>query len=152
MSERIWTVYLSGEIHTNWRDELRAAAEEFGLPVRFTGPVLDHAASDECAVRILGAQEELFWRDNVGAKLNSIRNRTLLPEADVVVVRFGDKYRQWNAAFDAGWAAAVGRPLIVMHPPELGHGLKEIDAAAGAVAETPEQVAQLLRYLIEGKA
>jgi YtoQ family protein len=152
MSERTWTVYLSGEIHTSWRDELRAAAEEFSLPVRFTGPVLDHATSDECAVRILGEQEQLFWRDNVGAKLNGIRNRTLLPEADVVVVRFGDKYRQWNAAFDAGWAAAIGKPLIVMHAPELGHGLKEIDAAAGAVAQTPEQVAQLLRYCIEGKA
>lgn len=152
MSERTWTVYLAGEIHTNWRDELRTASEEFGLPVRFTGPVLDHATSDQCGTRILGPQDDLFWRDQVGARLNSIRNRTLLPEADVVVVRFGDKYRQWNAAFDAGWAAAIGKPLIVMHAKELGHGLKEIDAAAGAVAETPEQVAQLLRYVIEGEA
>lgn len=152
MSERTWSVYLSGEIHTNWRDELRAATETHGLPIRFTGPVLDHATSDDCAVRILGEQDQPFWRDHVGAKLNAIRNRTLLAEADVVVVRFGEKYKQWNAAFDAGWAAATGKSLIVMHSPDHGHALKEIDGAAQAVAETPEQVAQLLRYVIEGKA
>ncbi len=152
MSERTWTVYLSGEIHTDWREELRTACEGHQLPVLFTGPVLDHEASDECAVRILGEQESPFWRDHVGAKLNAIRNRTLLGEADVVVVRFGEKYRQWNAAYDAGQAAALGKPYIVMHAPDHTHALKEIDGAANAVAETPEQVAGLLRYVIEGRA
>lgn len=152
MSERVWTVYLSGEIHTDWRAELRAATEAAGLPVRFTGPVLDHATSDECGVRILGEQVQPFWRDHVGAKVNAIRNRTLLAEADVVVVRFGDKYRQWNAAFDAGCAATLGKPLVVLHPEELTHALKEVDAAALAVARTPAQVAALLGYAIEGRA
>ena len=152
MSERTWTVYLSGEIHTHWRDDLRAACEDHRLPVVFTGPVLDHPTSDDCAVRILGEQEQPFWRDHVGAKLNAIRNRTLLGEADVVVVRFGEKYRQWNAAYDAGQAAALGKPYIVMHAPDHTHALKEIDGAANAVAETPEQVAGLLRYVIEGRA
>ena len=112
----------------------------------------DHPTSDECAVRILGEQNQPFWRDHVGAKLNAIRNRTLLGEADLVVVRFGEKYRQWNAAYDAGQAAALGKPYIVMHSPEHAHALKEIDGGANAIAETPAQVAGLLRYVIEGKA
>jgi YtoQ family protein len=152
MSDRTWTAYLSGEIHTDWRDAIRRATEEAGLPVRFTGPVLDHATSDECGVRILGPEEKPAWRDHLGASMNAIRTRTLIDEADVVVVRFGDKYRQWNAAFDAGWAAARGKPLIVLHGPDLTHALKEVDAAAQAVAETPEQVAAILRYVIEGRA
>jgi YtoQ family protein len=69
----------------------------------------------------------------------------------VVVVRFGDKYRQWSAAFDAGYAAAKGKPLIILHDPELNHALKEVDGAALAVAQTPEQVVQLMSYIIEEK-
>ena len=75
----------------------------------------------------------------------------MIEAADVVVVRFGDKYRQWNAAFDAGYAAALGKSLIVLHPPEHRHALKEVDAAALAVAETPEQVARILGYVITGR-
>lgn len=142
-----WKVYLSGEIHSDWRQRLREAAA--GLPVTFTAPVTDHAASDDCGVDILGPEEQDFWKDRKGAKINAIRTRTHLEQADVVVVRFGEKYRQWNAAFEAGYAAARGKPLIVLHPPEHTHALKEVDAAALAVAETPEQVAAILRYVIE---
>lgn len=141
-------VYLSGEIHTDWRDEIIAACD--GLKVAFSAPVTDHAASDDCGVAILGAEPDKFWHDNKGARVNAIRTRRGIEQADVVVVRFGEKYKQWNAAFDAGYAAALGKSLIVMHGAEHQHALKEVDAAALAVTETPLQVAQVLRYVLTG--
>jgi YtoQ family protein len=141
-------VYLSGEIHTDWRDRIADAAA--GLDVAFDGPVTDHAASDDCGVAILGPEPDKVWHDRKGALLNAIRTRHGLAGADVVVVRFGEEYRQWNAAFDAGYAAALGKPLVILHGPEHAHALKEVDAAALAVAETPEQVAAILRYVLTG--
>jgi YtoQ family protein len=148
---RVWNVYLSGEIHTDWRDQIVTQSEALGLPVDFSAPVTDHDASDDCGVAILGDESTKFWYDNKGAKLNAIRTRTLIEEADVVVVRFGDKYKQWNAAFDAGYASALGKSLVVMHDPSITHPLKEVDAAALAVTETPEQVVKILNYVIHGK-
>ena len=142
------TVYLSGEIHTDWRERIKDGAAD--LDVVFTGPVTDHAASDDCGVTILGAEPDKFWHDNKGARLNAIRTRRGLEQADVVVVRFGEKYKQWNAAFDAGYAAALGKSLIVLHGAEHQHALKEVDAAAMATAEHPEQVVQILRYVLTG--
>ncbi|PZX46686.1 YtoQ family protein [Roseinatronobacter thiooxidans] len=142
-------VYLAGEIHTDWRDQIITGAQD--LAITFTGPVTDHAASDDCGVAILGGEDQKFWHDHKGAKLNAIRTRKALTDADIVVVRFGEKYRQWNAAFDAGFAAALGKSIIVLHGAEHQHALKEVDAAALAVAETPEQVVQLLRYTLHGK-
>ncbi|MDE0590721.1 YtoQ family protein [Halocynthiibacter sp. C4] len=142
-------VYLSGEIHTDWRDEIIAGAE--GLGVTFSAPVTDHDASDDCGVAIMGEEPSKFWHDNKGAKLNAIRTRTAIEAADIVVVRFGEKYRQWNAAFDAGYAAALGKSLVVMHGQDHQHALKEVDAAALAVTETPEQVVQILRYVLSGE-
>lgn len=146
-----YTVYLSGEIHTDWRDEIATGVAAAGLPVTLTAPVTDHAASDDCGVAILGAEENKFWHDHKGAKVNALRTRKLIEEADIVVVRFGEKYRQWNAAFDAGYAAALGTSLIVMHQDEHAHALKEVDAAALAVVKTPAQVVELLTYAIEGR-
>lgn len=146
-----WSVYLSGEIHTNWRQEIAEGVRAADLPVRFSSPVTDHAASDDCGVAILGAEGDKFWHDNKGAKINAIRTGTLIRQADIVVVRFGEKYKQWNAAFDAGIASALGKPLIVMHGPDHQHALKEVDAAALAVTETPAQVVDILRYVIDGK-
>jgi len=143
-------VYLSGEIHSDWRQAIIAGARARELPVGFTGPVTDHAASDDCGVTILGPEPKKFWHDHKGAKLNAIRTTTLLERADIVVVRFGDKYRQWNAAFDAGYAAALGTPLVVMHGDEHQHALKEVDAAALAVTETPAQVVDILDYVVNG--
>lgn len=146
-----WMVYLSGEIHTDWRDQIESGAEAADLPVVFAAPVTNHAYSDDCGVAILGPEDKPFWRDHKGAKLNAIRTRTLIEAADIVIVRFGDKYRQWNAAFDAGYAAALGKPLIVMHDAEHTHALKEVDAAALAVAETPQQIVDILRYVTQGQ-
>jgi YtoQ family protein len=149
--ERVWSVYLSGEIHSDWREQIEEGARKAELPVRFTGPVTDHATSDECGVAILGAEPDAFWKDHKGAKLNAIRTRTLISDADIVVVRFGEKFKQWNAAFDAGYAAALAKPLVVLHAPELTHALKEVDGAALAVAERPEQVVAILRYTLAGQ-
>lgn len=141
-------VYLSGEIHTDWREQIVEGSA--GLDVSFQSPVTDHAASDDCGIRILGAEPDKFWHDAKGAKLNAIRTRKGIEDSDVVVVRFGEKYKQWNAAFDAGYAAALGKSLIVLHGPEHQHALKEVDAAALVVAEDPKQVVQALRYVLTG--
>jgi YtoQ family protein len=141
-------VYLSGEIHTDWREQITQGAE--GLDVTFNGPVTDHAASDDCGVAILGAEDKKVWHDRKGAQVNAIRTRKGIEDADIVVVRFGDQYKQWNAAFDAGYAAALGKSLIILHGPDHAHALKEVDAAALAVAEEPGQVVQILRYVLTG--
>ncbi|MCL4159485.1 UNVERIFIED_CONTAM: hypothetical protein GTU68_011838 [Idotea baltica] len=145
-----WRVYLSGEIHTDWREEIEAGASKKSLPVTFSAPVTDHAASDDCGVTIMGEEPNKFWHDRKGAQLNAIRTRTLIEKADIVVVRFGEKYKQWNAAFDAGMAAALGKPLIILHGADHAHALKEVDAAALAVAEHPSQVVEILEYAING--
>jgi YtoQ family protein len=151
VAERAWDVYLSGEIHSDWREQIAAGIESADLPVRLSAPVTDHGASDDAGTGTLGEEEEAFWRDHKGAGVNAIRTQTLIKGADVVVVRFGDKYRQWNAAFDAGYAAALGKPVITLHDEELDHALKEVDRAALATARSAEQVVDVLRYVIEGK-
>ena len=142
------TVYLSGEIHTDWREQIIAGAK--GLDVRFTAPVTDHGASDDCGVDILGPEPDKFWHDHKGAKVNAIRTRKSISDADIVVVRFGEKYKQWNAAFDAGYAAALGKSLLIMHGADHQHALKEVDAAALAVAETPDEIVRILTYVLNG--
>ena len=148
---KTWRVYLSGEIHSDWRERIESAVEAAGLPVALTAPVTDHATSDDCGVRILGAEQNPFWHDNKGAKVNAIRTRTLIGDADVVVVRFGEKYKQWNAAFDAGMAAAMEIPYITLHPEAHDHALKEVDAAAAGMAREPSQVVEALAYIIDGR-
>ncbi len=141
-------VYLSGEIHTDWREQIIEGSK--GLDVTFSGPVTDHPASDDCGVAILGAEPNKFWHDRKGAQINAIRTRKGIADADVVVVRFGEQYKQWNAAFDAGYAAALGKSLIILHGPDYAHALKEVDGAALAVASDPAQVSQILRYVLTG--
>ncbi len=148
---KIWNIYLSGEIHSDWREQIEQGCKEAELPVEFSSPVTDHAASDDCGVAILGAEPNKFWHDHKGAQINAIRTRTLINEADIVVVRFGDKYKQWNAAFDAGYASALDTPTIIMHGGDHQHALKEVDASALAVTETAAEVVQILKYVITGK-
>lgn len=141
-------IYLSGEIHTDWRDQIMTGAA--ALDVTFDSPVTNHAASDDCGVAILGAEDNKYWHDHKGAMVNAIRTRKGIADADVVVVRFGDQYKQWNAAFDAGYAAALGKSLIILHGPDHAHALKEVDAAALAVAQEPAQVVEILQYVLTG--
>ena len=146
-----WTVHLSGEIHTDWRERIADGARDAGLDVAFTAPVTDHSASDDCGAAILGEPAEQFFRDQLGAGVNAVRTRTQMAKADIVVVRFGEQYKQWNAAFDAGYASASGTPLITLHPTEHDHALKEVDRAALAVCREPEQVVAVLRYALDGE-
>lgn len=143
------SLYLSGEIHTDWREQIIAGCA--GMDVEFSAPVTDHAASDDCGVAILGEEADKFWHDHKGAKINAIRTRKAISDADIVVVRFGDEYKQWNAAFDAGYAAALGKSLIIMHGADHQHALKEVDASALAVVETPQEIVEILRYVLDGK-
>ncbi len=149
--QKRWKVYLSGEIHTGWRNEISSAVKRAKLPVEFYAPVTDHSSSDDCGGKILGKEPDKFWHDHKAAKINAIRTRTLIEDSDIVVVRFGDKYKQWNAAYDAGYASALNIPVIVQHPKEYAHALKEIDASAYAVCETVAQVVKILKYVIKGK-
>jgi YtoQ family protein len=151
VSDRSWRVYLSGEIHSDWREQIASGIEQSGLPVQLNAPVTDHAASDDAGAGTLGEEDEAFWRDHKGAGVNAIRTQTLIRNADVVVVRFGEKYRQWNAAFDAGYAAALGKPIVTLHDEELDHALKEVDRGALATARSSDQVVDVLRYVIEGR-
>ena len=141
-----WSVYLSGEIHTDWREKIIQGAQQADLPIDFTSAVTNHEASD-AAGDVLGLEADNFWRDNKSAKVNAIRTKTLIEKSDLVIVRFGDKYKQWNAAFDAGQCAALGKPYITLHDEDITHPLKEVDGSAMAWAKTPEQVVELLVYI-----
>ena len=142
-----YKVFLSGEIHSNWREELMKSCSKAGLPIEFDHPELDHGKSDNCGPDILGNESDKFWFDHKSANINSIRIRSGIKKADIVIIKFGEQYKQWNAAFDAGFAAALGKSLIVIHPKEFTHALKEIDAAAQAVAETNDQIIEILKYI-----
>ena len=145
-----WNVYLSGEIHSDWRQVIIDGAKEYGLPITFTSAVTDHESSD-AAGDVLGAETDGFWRDHKSSKVNGIRTKTLLARCDVAVIRFGGKYKQWNAAFDAGYCAAMGKPYITLHDEDIVHALKEVDGAAMAWARTPGQVVAVLKYVISAQ-
>ena len=139
-------VYLAGEIHSNWRESIENGCLEKGLDIQFLKPETVHERSDD-AGDVLGAEENAFWKDHKSAKINSIRISSGIKSADLVVVKFGEKYRQWNAAFDAGYCAAIGKPYVVVHSKEFNHALKEVDAAAKATAANENQVVEILEYL-----
>ena len=141
-----WKVYLSGEIHSDWRQQLIDGAKADDLPITFTSAVTDHEASD-AAGDLLGAEENSFWRDHKSSKVNAIRIKTHLENCDIAIIRFGEKFKQWNAAFDAGYCAAKGKPYITLHDEDIVHALKEVDAAAMAWATTTDQVIQILKYV-----
>ena len=151
MSEKIWQLYLSGEIHTNWRDEIKTLCVQKQLPVITNSPNTIHEDSDDCGVSILGAEADKFWHDHKGASINSIRNSTLIKNTDILIVKFGDKYRQWNAAFDTGIAKALNKPIITLHDDNLNHALKEINQSAAASCRSVNQVVKILSYIIKGE-
>jgi YtoQ family protein len=143
-------VYLSGEIHSDWREEIIKLCNKEDLSIKFSSPNTNHESSDNCGVKILGAEEKNFWKDNKGASINSIKTKKSIKDSDVVVVKFGEKYKQWNAAFDAGYASALNKSIIVIHGDEHQHALKEVDASASAVAKDQHQVVKILKYLLDG--
>ena len=143
-------IYLAGEIHSDWRDEIIQLTKKNDLNVNFSSPVTDHDASDNCGVEILGPEDKNFWKDNKGANINSIRTKKAIKDSDVVVVKFGEKYKQWNAAFDAGYASALNKSIIIIHSDDNQHALKEVDAAASAVVSNNQQVVRILKYVQDG--
>ena len=145
----MWTIYLAGEIHTNWRKQIIEQCTLLGLPITFCSACTDHDISDAAGDH-LAATEQPFWRDHQSAKVNAMRIRGLIQRSDFAIIRFGSRYKQWNAAFDAGYCAALGKPYITLHDADLVHPLKEVDAAALAVAQSPSQVVKLLSYVING--
>jgi len=144
-------VYLSGEIHTNWREEIIEKCNQLNLPINFLSPNTNHELSDDVGIKILGEEDNKFWHDHKSAKINSIRTKNAIEQSDIIVVRFGDKYKQWNAAFDAGYAAAMSKSLIVMHSDDNQHALKEIDAMAQAVTSNVDEVVKILNYSCNAK-
>ena len=144
------SVYLAGEIHSNWREEIIQLCQKEKLDVQFSSPVTNHENSDNCGVEILGDEEKNFWKDSKGANINSIRTKKSIQDCDVVIVKFGEKYKQWNAAFDAGYASALNKSIIVIHNDDHQHALKEIDASAAAVAKDQNQAFRILKYILEG--
>ncbi|AWF81776.1 hypothetical protein BTJ40_13595 [Microbulbifer sp. A4B17] len=139
-------VYLSGEIHSDWRAQIIEGCQKEGLDISFSSAVTNHDASD-AAGDSLGEEQNAFWRDHKSAKVNAIRIKHLIEDCDLAVIRFGEKYKQWNAAFDAGFCAALGKSYITLHDESLVHALKEVDGAAQAWAQTPAQVVDILKYL-----
>ena len=147
MEKDFLKVYLAGEIHSDWRQNIQKKVTEMKLQINLLSPVTDHTASDDCGIKILGDEQKKFWKDYKGAGINSIRNKNMIEKSDIVIVKFGDKFRQWNAAFDAGMAVTLGKSLITLHEENLDHALKEIDAASSAVCRTEEQVIETLHYV-----
>ena len=145
------TVYLSGEIHTEWRNEIINKSNELNLPIEFLSPNTNHELSDDVGVEILGKEDKKFWHDHKSAKINSIRTKNAIDRADIVIVRFGEKYKQWNAAFDAGYASAMSKSLIIIHSDENQHALKEIDSVAHAVVKNVDEVIKILNYTCSSK-
>ena len=145
------TVYLSGEIHTEWRNEIINKSNELNLPMEFLSPNTNHELSDDVGVKILGKEDKKFWHDHKSAKINSIRTKNAIDRSDIVIVRFGEKYKQWNAAFDAGYASAMSKSLIIIHSDENQHALKEIDSVAQAVVKNVDEVIKILNYTCSSK-
>ncbi|PTX53667.1 YtoQ family protein [Melghirimyces profundicolus] len=142
-------VYLAGQIHDDWRDQLRKKAEERGLPLVFKGPQENHDRSDAIGELIKGKQPNQVYRDQAASEFNNLRTRIWMEKADVVIALFGEKYRQWNTAMDAAAAIQAGKPLILVRPEELVHPLKELAQRAQVVVETPEQALDALAYVLE---
>lgn len=142
-------VYLAGQIHDDWRQRLRKAAEERGLPLVFTGPQEDHDLSDNIGEQIKGKQPNNVAKDEAASEFNNLRTSILLNKADVVIALFGHEYRQWNTAMDASTALAIGKPLILVRPVELHHALKEIAQKANVVVETLDQALDALAYVFK---
>ncbi|MBD8006018.1 YtoQ family protein [Bacillus norwichensis] len=143
------TVYLAGEIHSSWREEIKEKAQALQLPVDFVGPMENHDRSDAIGEEILGEQPDAIFRDEAASSFNNLRTQVLMQKADLVIALFGEKYRQWNTAMDASAALSLGKPLILIRPKELHHPLKELSSKANATVETVNQAIKALAYIFE---
>jgi YtoQ family protein len=146
-----FTVYLAGEIHTSWRDEIKEKAKQLDFPLSFVGPMENHDRSDFIGEEILGEQQDNILRDEAASAINNLRTELLMKKSDLVVALFGEKYKQWNTAMDASTALALNKPLILIRPEELHHPLKELSSKANVTCATIEQATKVLSYIFETK-
>lgn len=143
------TVYLAGQIHDNWREEVKQMANEKDLPLKFVGPQTNHDLSDDIGENILGKQPNNLYKDETASSINNFRTEVLMQKSDVVIALFGDTYRQWNTAMDASTAIALNKPTILVRPTSLIHPLKELSNKANVTVETIEQALEVLEYVFE---
>jgi len=144
-----YTVYLAGEIHSNWREEVKTRVSELNLPVTFVGPMENHDRSDQIGEEILGTMPNAIFKDRAASDINNFRTEVLLNKADIVIALFGEKYRQWNTAMDASAALAQNKPVIIIRPENLHHPLKELSNKANVTVETVDQAVKVLSYVFE---
>ncbi|GGI39409.1 YtoQ family protein [Mammaliicoccus stepanovicii] len=143
------TVYLAGQIHDNWRDDISHKVAQLNLPITFVGPQTNHDRSDDIGEAILGEQPNSYYRDNAASNINNLRTQVLMNKADVVIALFGEKYKQWNTAMDASAAVTMNKPLIIVRPKDLIHPLKELSNKANVTVETVDQAVEILKYIYE---
>ncbi|MBS4174501.1 YtoQ family protein [Bacillus sp. FJAT-49736] len=143
------TVYLAGQIHDNWREEIKKKAKERNLSLKFVGPQTDHDRSDNIGEEILGKQPGNFYKDDAASDINNFRTQVLLQKSDVVIALFGEKYKQWNTAMDASTAITLNKPTIIIRPESLIHPLKELSNKANVTVETVDQALDVLQYVFE---
>ncbi|MGG3887784.1 YtoQ family protein [Metabacillus fastidiosus] len=144
-----FVVYLAGEIHTAWREEIKNLAKERQLPLTFVGPMENHDRSDSIGEEILGEQPGKVYKDDAASDINNLRTSVLMNKADIVVALFGEQYKQWNTAMDASTAIALNKPLILIRPENLHHPLKELSNKANITVSTVEQALKALSYIFE---
>ncbi|GAA0332781.1 YtoQ family protein [Bacillus carboniphilus] len=142
-------VYLAGEIHSPWRNEVKEKAKALKLPLTFVGPMENHDRSDHIGEEILGEQPNAILKDEAASKINNLRTQVLMKKADLVIALFGEKYKQWNTAMDASAAITLGKPLVLVRPAQHHHALKELSEKANVTVETINQALKVLSYIFE---
>src|SRR5690625_2986142 len=143
------TVYLAGQIHDDWREQVEQKATERNLPLTFVAPQTNHDLSDAIGENILGEQPGDFYRDDAASSVNNFRTQVLMQKSDVVIALFGEQYRQWNTAMDASTAITLGKPTSIVRPTSLIHPLKELSNKANITVETLDQAIEVLAYIYE---
>lgn len=144
-----FTVYLAGEIHSDWREQVKELVDSKKLPFNFVAPQTNHDLSDSIGENILGEQPNKLYTDHVASNVNNFRTQVLMQKADIVIALFGEEYRQWNTAMDATTAINMGKPLIIVRPEKLIHPLKELSNKANVTVDTVEQAVQVLEYVLQ---
>ncbi|WLR50261.1 YtoQ family protein [Bacillus tianshenii] len=142
-------VYLAGQIHDDWRNEIKQKAKDMQLPIHFVGPMENHDRSDNIGEEILGKQPNSIIKDDAASDINNFRTEVLLNKSDAVIALFGEQYKQWNTAMDASAALTMNKPLIIVRPQALHHPLKELSNKANVTVETTDQALKVLSYIFE---
>ncbi|MCD8502163.1 MAG: YtoQ family protein [Bacillaceae bacterium] len=143
------TVYLAGQIHDDWREEVAKKAKEKKLPLVFVGPQTNHDRSDAIGEEVLGKQPGTLYKDDAASDINNFRTQVLMQKSDIVIALFGEKYKQWNTAMDASTAMAMNKPTIIIRPESLIHPLKELSNKANVTVETIDQALNAIGYIFE---